>query len=161
MGVNADEPSSTGRNDEDPVSEQDVSARLKQLQAQAEIIRSSLNRGMADHSAFDQVLIVFLAGNFSSAFVQALGQRAGNKAADLAKRAGDVVEHLVKREDGSNELHIRGKNTETAMVVVTSETPDEARLALLDLDVTADEVRGKTLRWDETAMAWRADNAEE
>jgi hypothetical protein len=72
---------------------------------------------MVDHSALIRCYGVFLAGNFSSAFIQPLGQRAGNNAADLAKRASDVVEHFVKREDGSDELHISGKNVETATVV--------------------------------------------
>ena len=34
-------------------------------------------------------------------------------------------------------------------MVVTDDLPDEARLALLDLDVTADDLRGKLLRWDQ------------
>ncbi len=33
--------------------------------------------------------------------------------------------------------------------------PDEARLAVLDLDVTADVVRGQVLRWDSSASAWQ------
>jgi hypothetical protein len=30
---------------------------------------------------------------------------------------------------------------------------------VLDLDVTAEELRGKTLRWDTTASAWLPDDA--
>lgn len=40
-------------------------------------------------------------------------------------------------------------------LVVTEGLPDEARLALLDLDVTAEELRGKELRWDAAAGEWR------
>lgn len=47
----------------------------------------------------------------------------------------------------------------SAAIVITSDTPDEARLALLDLDVTAEELRGKVLRWDEKARAWRPDES--
>jgi hypothetical protein len=36
----------------------------------------------------------------------------------------------------------------TAVIAVAEDTPDEARLALLDLDVTADELRGRLLRWE-------------
>jgi hypothetical protein len=43
-------------------------------------------------------------------------------------------------------------------VGITQDLPNEARLALLDLDVTAEEVRGKTLRWDATACAWLPDD---
>ena len=45
---------------------------------------------------------------------------------------------LIGLDDGS-----------AADVIITGDLPDEARLALLDLDVTADELRGKTLRWDD------------
>jgi hypothetical protein len=45
--------------------------------------------------------------------------------------------------------------------VVKGDLPDAARLALHDLDVTAEALRGKILRWDAKAMAWRADSAEE
>jgi hypothetical protein len=48
---------------------------------------------------------------------------------------------------GSGTPHLRGKDT-----------PDEARLALLDLDVTAEELSGKVLRWDSSASAWRPDS---
>lgn len=45
----------------------------------------------------------------------------------------------------------------SAVVVVTGDLPDEARLALLDLDLMADEMRGKELRWDDDTSAWRPD----
>jgi hypothetical protein len=32
---------------------------------------------------------------------------------------------------------------------------EEARLALIDLDPTADDVRGRLLHWDETTQTWR------
>lgn len=38
--------------------------------------------------------------------------------------------------------------------MVTADLPDEARLALLDLDVTADDVCGKELRWDTASNTW-------
>ena len=66
------------------------------------------------------------------------------------RKNGKTREVLVGPEDGS-----------AAVLVVTSETPDEARLALLDMNVTAEEVRGKILRWDDDAMAWRADSADD
>ena len=42
-------------------------------------------------------------------------------------------------------------------LIVTEDLPDEARLALLDLDVTAEDACSKYLRWDNDSMAWRAD----
>jgi hypothetical protein len=73
MVVNADEPPNTGRSAEDPISEQDFSARLKQLQTRAEIVSSGLSRGMVDHSAFDQVLRGFLGWELQLDFHSAAG----------------------------------------------------------------------------------------
>jgi hypothetical protein len=42
--------------------------------------------------------------------------------------------------------------------VTTIELPDvltdDARLALIQLDVMADDIRGRTLRWDTNAKSW-------
>jgi hypothetical protein len=47
---------------------------------------------------------------------------------------------------------------EAATVVVTRNLPDEARLALLDLDVTAEDLRGKVLRWSRKDEVWLPDD---
>jgi hypothetical protein len=86
---------------------------------------------------------------FCKAFLEALGKRAGDGLVDLVKtrvvRKGIPDEYRIGIDDGS-----------AAKIIVTADTPDEARLALLDLDVTADELRGKLLRWDHAASAWRS-----
>jgi hypothetical protein len=96
----------------------------------------------------EQVILAFMAGNFCSAFLQALGQRAANNAAGLPKQASDLVRKHLRRKGKPEELHISAEGDATATIVITASTPDEARLALLDLDVTAEDVRGKTLCWD-------------
>jgi hypothetical protein len=73
---------------------------------------------------------------YSKAFVEA-----------LAKRHADGVADLVRTR-----VRRKGK---TATIAITADLPDEARLALLDLDVTADELRGKLVRWDSTTSTWR------
>lgn len=77
----------------------------------------------------------------------------------LAKRHADALEDLIEtrlRKNGKKtEAEIGADDGSTAKVVVTADMPDEARLALLDLDVTADELRGKLLRWDGSASTWR------
>jgi hypothetical protein len=79
----------------------------------------------------------------------------------LAKRHADALEDLVEtrlRKNGKKtEAEIGADDGSTATVVVTADMPDEARLALLDLDVTADDLRGRRLRWDAATSAWRAD----
>ena len=40
------------------------------------------------------------------------------------------------------------------MIEVNEDLPDEARLALLDLDVESDVIRGQRLRWNVQVGAW-------
>ena len=82
----------------------------------------------------------------------------------LAKHHADAFSVAVRtrfRKNGeTREALIGPGDGRAATLVVTASTPDEARLALLDLDVTAEDVRGKVLRWDSEAMAWRPDSAD-
>jgi hypothetical protein len=102
---------------------------------------------------------------YSKGFLEALGKRSGEGAANLPKRIAAVISARRKRKNltsfyrkgakGSPDESLVGlAGEEAAMIIVTKDLPDEARLALLDLDVTADELRGKTIRWDGTAQAW-------
>jgi hypothetical protein len=85
---------------------------------------------------------------YSKAFVEALAKRHADGLADLvrARFRKDFTEAEVGLDDDA-----------AATIVVTEDLPDEARLALLDLDLTADAVRGKVLRWDSSASAWQPD----
>jgi hypothetical protein len=88
---------------------------------------------------------------------------------ELAKRTFEAVPKAYRGI--SCRLRFRGRGSkalvETAeidvkfdsavtTVVLANELPDEARLMLLDLDLTSDEIRGKALRWDSAAGAWQA-----
>jgi hypothetical protein len=79
----------------------------------------------------------------------------------MAKRHADALEDLVetriRRKGKPDEYRIGVDDSSAATIAITADTPDEARLALLDLDVTADAVRGKVLHWDSSASAWRPD----
>jgi hypothetical protein len=88
---------------------------------------------------------------FCKAFVETLGRRAGESAANLLDR----VRIKLLRKSDSYEYHLGVEGVAAAAIVVTDDLPDEAKLALLDLDVTADELRGKLLRWDGSASVWR------
>jgi hypothetical protein len=85
---------------------------------------------------------------YSKAFVEALAKR-------HADGLTDRLRTRFRRDTEDTEAEIGLDDGASATVVVTGDLPDEARLALLDLDVTADVVRGKLLRWDGSASAWR------
>lgn len=71
----------------------------------------------------------------------------------------NAVRTRIRKNGRTRELVVGPENGAAATLVITASTPDEARLALLDLDVTAPELRGKELRWDEEAAEWRSSEA--
>jgi hypothetical protein len=91
-----------------------------------------------------------LAAIYSKAFLEALARRHADALADL-------VRTRFRKNGKTTELSISVDGGASAVVVVTGDLPDEARLALLDLDLMADEMRGKELRWDDDTSAWRPD----
>jgi hypothetical protein len=117
-----------------------------------------------DHSAIgaeaqvvvtpETVAIVTAVAIFSKAFLETLGHRTGEGVANLSKRVGDLVRARIKGRGEPDKYLIGLDGGATAIVVVTDDTPDEARLALLDLDVTAPDLRGKYLSWSRGAAAW-------
>lgn len=92
--------------------------------------------------------LIAAAGVYSKAFLEALARRHADALADL-------VRTRIRRYGREAEVGLDGDAA--AKIAITTDTPDEARLALLDLDVTADEVRGKLLRWDSGSSSWRPD----
>jgi hypothetical protein len=66
-----------------------------------------------------------------------------------------------RRKGKTLELVVGTGDDAAAAFVLTGDLSDEAKLAMLDVDVASDELRGKILRWDEKAMAWRPDNSQE
>lgn len=104
----------------------------------------------------ETAVLATAAAIYSKAFLETLGHRTGEGVANLSKRVGGLVRARVKRRGSPVEYLIGLDGGATAIIVVTDDTPDEARLALLDLDVTAPELRGKYLSWSKGAGAWLA-----
>lgn len=77
----------------------------------------------------------------------------------MATRHADALEDLVEARFQGNdvkaEAEIGADDGSAAKIAIGADTPDGARLALLDLDVTADELRGRLLRWDSGMSAWQ------
>jgi hypothetical protein len=89
-----------------------------------------------------------LAGNLGPPFLQALSQRAANSVADRSKQVTDAVRKHVKR---------KGRPGDTPRIELPDNMTDEVWLALFEM-VEATELRGKVLRWDSSASAWRSDD---
>jgi len=85
---------------------------------------------------------------YSKAFLETLAKHHADAVADLLSRSW-------RKSGPTAEAEIGLDGDAAAKILVTADIPDEARLALLDLDVTAEELRGKVLRWDAAASAWR------
>ena len=95
----------------------------------------------------EQVLVCVAASIYGKAFLETLAKRHADGIADLVRKR-------FRKNGKTPEVHIGVDNGEAATIVVTGDLPDEARLALLDLDVTSEELRGKLLCWDSATSAW-------
>lgn len=96
---------------------------------------------------------------FGKAYLETLGNRAGEGTVNLPKKIKDLVRTRIRKDGRPDEYHIAMKDGDVATVIFTRGLPDEARLALLDLDPTAPELCGKELRWDQAAGTWRPSEA--
>ena len=86
----------------------------------------------------------------------------------MAKHHADHAEGLIEavrtrfpKSGKATELLVGPGDGAAATFVITSGTPDEPRLAVLDQDVTAEDVRGQLLRWDAEAETWRPSGTED
>jgi hypothetical protein len=95
------------------------------------------------------VALKFL-GPFAEAFASKLGERLGESVAAAASKV-----RLFRHGDEPRELVVKQGSTETT-VIIPENMSDDARLALIDLDVTLDRFHGQTLYWDAGGGAWRA-----
>lgn len=84
------------------------------------------------------------------AFCTELGKRLGGTTADWAAR----VRLHRKRGDSAEADLVVGVTGAATVVELDESLPDEARLALLDLDPTAEALQGQRLRWNAEAGAW-------
>ncbi len=93
--------------------------------------------------------LVFLAAIaiYSKAFLETLAKH-------NAEGLIEAVRTRFRKNGKATELLVGPGDGAAATLVITSDTPDEARLAVLDLDVTAEDVRGQHLRWDSETQTW-------
>lgn len=106
------------------------------------------------HQIIEEIAAGFLAlkllGPFAEALASKLDERLGESAAAAVSRV-----RLFKRGGPSQkELVAEHAATNTA-VVIPEPLTDDACLALIDLDLTKDRVRGKILHWSPELKMWR------
>lgn len=89
---------------------------------------------------------------YSKAFLETLAKH-------HAEALIDAVQTRIRKNGQTRELLVGPEDGSAAILVITPTTPDEARLAVLDLDVTTEELRGRLVHWDEKAAAWRPHEA--
>ncbi len=127
----------------------EILARQSELEERNVLVYDKFASDKLEFLATPEQLALFAAVSvYSKAFVEALAKRHADGVANLVRK-------LVRRKGKPDETRIGVADGSAATIAITADTPDEARLALLDLDVTADAVRGKVLRWDSSASAWR------
>jgi len=131
--------------------------RLMDLEDEAEgrlPLRAHLNARYWQLSTAD-LLAGYVAVEFAKGYIDALAGRAADASLGLVQH----VRFRRNRRTGEMRAGVDGGGAST--VVITDDLPDEARLALLDLDITADGMRGKELGWDPDAGAWLPTGADD
>lgn len=93
---------------------------------------------------WDVVALMAGAAAYAKAFLETLRKH-------NADWLGDAVRTRVRKNGEKREVLVGPEDGAAATMVISEDTPDEARLAMLDLDVTAPDLRGKELHWDRAA----------
>lgn len=94
-----------------------------------------------------------VAAIFGKAFLESLAKRSAEGVVALP---GKLRERRLRRGRKGNEAAIvfDVENTSAAAILVTADLPDEARLALIDLDPADPGLQGKVLGWDNERQQW-------
>jgi hypothetical protein len=86
-------------------------------------------------------------GKLADAYVSRLAERLADSTIAVGKRITRI------RNNGHDRIVIEAPGAKTILILPDQMT-DTAREAFIDLDPTADGIRGNTLHWDEAASAW-------
>jgi hypothetical protein len=89
-----------------------------------------------------------------SAFFNELGRRLGSSCADWLKQG-----IILRFKPNKTELSVPDAEVRRPITIeIEEELSDNAWLALLDLDLESNSIRGKRLRWDPQAGDWLLPN---
>jgi hypothetical protein len=108
---------------------------------------------VADSATAETLVLATTLGPFVTAFSAELGKRLGGSTAEWAARM-----RLRKHQETTADLVVSGPDEYPTTIELLEDFPDDARLALLDLDITNDEVRGHRIKWNRQRGTWVTDD---
>jgi hypothetical protein len=115
--------------------------------------RGQVTYSLGPDASYDvELLVGYVAVKLIGPFLEAFAKKLGEQIGESTSRALGRLRVLRDRRTRRTELDVNGSSTTT--LVLPEDMTDEARLAFLDLDMTASELQGTTLYWDEKAGKW-------
>jgi hypothetical protein len=105
----------------------------------------------------DQIWIGAAALWFLGELADTYASRLADHPAETTFKARRSISLRRRRRDKRDCVRIEVPE-ETTTIVLPSDLSDDAREAFIDLDPTADGIRGKTLYWDQKQRAWVSNN---
>ncbi|MFI2762328.1 hypothetical protein ACH5A3_26235 [Streptomyces echinatus] len=130
--------------------------RARELQRrEEEEARSGIHIGRMESPTYAELAVGFIALKVLGPFVEAFATKLGEQLGESVGRAlGRIT--LFRWAGWLRHLGVEVPNSRVwTRLELPEDLTEEARLALIDLDPTADEVRGRLLHWDETTKTWK------
>ncbi|MCX5535172.1 hypothetical protein OG785_32045 [Streptomyces sp. NBC_00006] len=129
--------------------------RDHELQLRAEEERRGIIVDRMESPPYAELAVGFIALKVLGPFIETFATKLGEQLGESVGRAlGRIT--LFRWAGWRRHLGVRVPDSLAwTRVELPEDLTEEARLALIDLDPTAEEVRGRLLRWDETTKTWR------
>lgn len=103
-----------------------------------------------------ELLVGFVALKMLGPFAQAFATKLGESLGESTARAIGRLRLLRHNTTGHAELDVLNDTAKPTTLVLPADLTDEAREAMIDLDVTDPEVAGKTMHWYPSVGKWLA-----
>ena len=130
--------------DEDPLAERAVNS---EMQIEKPIEAAQLHIQLVTAA---ELLTAGTLGPLVTAFCTELGKRLGGNVVDWASR----MRLRYKRDDPTKALLQIGEGRRAITIELDERLSDDAKLAMFELDVESEVLRGHRLRWDRQSGAW-------
>ncbi|MFD9030981.1 hypothetical protein ACFVZW_07510 [Streptomyces sp. NPDC059567] len=96
----------------------------------------------------------FVAVKFLGPFVEAFATKLGERLGESAVAAAGRLRLLRNDRDGRTDLDVLTPGSQRTTLVLPEDFDDAARLGAIELDISADGVRGAELHWDTATGTW-------